>query len=733
MVGGRSTYWVNGGTLYAGVAPDGTAFFSTSDSTTGLWKLDKLTRTFTRVVESGSYNTFQTVGNHSLIITSTLSSGVGVITHYNGTTRVAYSTGYNWITRKIVSDEVAFLGTLATNHGAGLLRYKEGNITLEVDNGQTWSFEDFDGKTFMWNLTTPGVYKYEYSALWEPSPAVVKVFESGYNWGVYKDDDVFMLGDGGQSVGIIVWENDSFEWRYTTGTYSTEIANTFKYSNDVYFIPGGGNAYPLRYNRNENLMFPLSSNNYVIRIKSLNNGYVVLWTNSTNQSRLLIHNVLTEQTTIYSTNQIYTSSVNLLDDGFTFFGSSGSYRMMWFFDYATMTKTDLITTYGFTFSGTVNLVNSVSIKDKVIVVNGDSTAGTCVYDHTLHTYTKISSLYAGGSVGSFIVKKFDESNDDDYIIRAPNYLEDYSGYFYAGVRHFKYSTNTLIEILPEYPQTVRLYVENILPNGYMVGGGQTVLSPRVYNRLTGDITLLGSAAIGTPDNDNYTYFENTSSIYWAQRAAGTGYYGIYKIDKATATVTKIYNTTSSSVYYYNYYLPDKAYIYPNIGTMVKFIIDENDVIHELDYSGEVSSGTTADQHLLFRNDKLYFSSAQTQLRGIFYLDFINKNYVKETNLGYNYGVTKLGLRTYEGKEYFLAPGYTYNFTDNRPEKFNNGANSVTPHVLGEYHFLEASTVSDFKTRQSKTFTDYYTTAPTVSNNVAVARGEYGYILYGEVN
>lgn len=734
------------GTLHGGVAPDGTAFFSTSTSTSGLWKLNKTTRTFTRIRETGVYNTFQTVGNHTLIITSTLSSGTGIITHYNGTTRVAYETGYNWLTRKIVADHVAFLGTTSASYGVGLLRVKQGLVSIEVSTGNSWAFQDFDGHTFMWtnDSTTLGVYKYDYSELWEPEPAVQKVWEYNYAWSVYIDEEtnLFMLGAGvSTNGGIIIWETNQFVWRYSNPV-AYNVTNTYKYSNTVYFMAGGS---PLRFNRSTNSIYPMTGTTGFETLTLLPNGYLAM--SSLNYyNGVAFHNIATEKTTVYYSGiPSGGGKVHLLEDGvvcFLQYSTIVSNMRMWFFDYATMTQTDLVATYGYTLTTGHNLINSIAIKNKVIIVNSDTTVGTLVYNNATKTLTKIAT-YNSTNSSNFVIKQFDVTNTDDFIIRDGTWVDvlqtNVNGYsrLYFGVKHYNYSTDSITEIVPPGTSGVEyLYVENIFSNGYFCAGNVSsgITSPRVYNRITKTVTLLSNYYLASPPSDANTsslYINNPNSIYWALTSAGTGYYGIYKINKSDASATKIYNSTSNSINYFKYTTPNAVYVMPNTSTMLKLIIDSEDNVYELNYAGQIGSSQLYTNFIMYSNNKLYISSTSNSNRYLYYLDFDTKQYMLETTLGWGY--TSGLRRDYQDKTYFLAPGYTYNFTDKVPVKFNNGANSITPYALGQYHFLEASTVSDFKTRQSKTFTDYYSITPTVSNNVAVARGEYGYILYGEVD
>ena len=157
---------------------------------------------------------------------------------------------------------------------------------------------------------------------------------------------------------------------------------------------------------------------------------------------------------------------------------------------------------------------------------------------------------------------------------------------------------------------------------------------------------------------------------------------------------------------------------------------QGDTIYDLEANTQQRART---QFLFEKNNKLYTSSTNSSYKGVYYLDLLTREFLVETVVGYNYNAPPQGLIEYEGKEYLFAPGYIYNFTDKVMVKFFTGGNTSTPFRLGQYHFLEGSVVSDFTTKQMKLLTDYYAVTPNVSGAIAIAKGEAGYILYGEVD
>lgn len=734
------------GTLYTGTAPNGNVFFSTSLEV-GLWKLDKTTREFTHVIETGAWNRFQNVGNNSFIITSSLASTPGIVTYYNDTVTLAYDTGYNWSVQKIVG-EVAFLWS-ATNAATGMLQYETGYTSLVIDTGYSFVAQDYSTYTFFWCSSSYvlGIWQYEHPTPdWNPVLAFTKIWE--YNWGwvpyIDADNDVFMLGSGDNDTGgILVWENDQFYAKYSGSYYYRNMANTYKYSNELYFIPGDFVSKPLQYNKTTGTITTIGAISYLDTFTLLPNNWLSCTCSS--QYNGVVFYDITNQTayTYYSGYASGGAIVLPLEDGvcvFTQYSSIVSSMRMWYFDYATMTQVDLVATYGFTLTTTDRLLNSTAVKGKVFVAGYDATTGIKVYDETAHTFTKISSLYVPSSQ-AIRLRPFLGSTED-YILDTA-FTSIGSNYFYVGVQHYKYSTDALIEIVPAnvatYQSNTYMY-EKLTANCYIGWFYKTGVGMYHYDLITTTATQINDQAYSVsstygpfvPNNSNKFVYEIGNMWYHADSSASSAYRGIYQVNLSTGTLTKPYTTTSTTSYYYQFWSDNFRIVYPSITTFPCLYLDSTGIT-ELgrDYYGYTYAIAEIDNKVYFSN----YDDRGTAVsnRGIVALDLTTKTYSVVYTYGSNYN--KFGRIDYDGITYFVGDGWTFDFTNTQLVAFNSGIMNSSDYVgIGQYgyFFLQGSGVSDLRTKLRKVLFGFYESASTYVNvNVRIGFSA-DRVLYGEI-
>ena len=377
-------------------------FLSTSSVDSGLWKLDKMTKTFTNILATGRYNTFQIIGNHSLIITSTFSNSTGIITYHNGITTHHNYDNYGLSVFKILDDTVALLCT-TTSSRPGLYGYKEGVIE-EIAGGYSWETATLGEDTFIWaggtGLSTSyggdGIYRYNTNPSWGHTVSLLeRVYDYGWGYKTYIDEveNLIMFGNGVTYVpvgagGILVWESGVMANRYS-GTLQASLGGIIKYSSNTYIIPSSYGSAPLRYDRDINAISVITGVTDLTKATLLPNNYVIF---VGNYNGYVVYDVINKSTTVTylgATGWSFSGKVYLFDTyAIVYHGTSSSvsYKRLWEIDYATMTPVDLITTHSLTFEQSDNFNFGLTIKSRIY-------SGTKIYDTLAHTYSGSWSAY----------------------------------------------------------------------------------------------------------------------------------------------------------------------------------------------------------------------------------------------------------------------------------------------------------------------------------------------------